>query len=311
MSLNILKSYSKLSTSSKVLFFICIIYILISVLKQYSKKSFEGFSQQIQISKDFTHLEGDTIYDEFYSNVYDTLFYNDAKNVYEIHAINDKIKFPKTAKILDVGCGTGHHIKLLHSLGYDNTIGIDKSNAMVETARKNFPDGNFLKGDIMNAMQFQHNSFDTILCLYFTIYYIKNKERFFRNCYDFLNYGGVLCIHLVDKHNFDPILTPSNPLTMISPQRYAKQRITKSKVFFNGYDYMADFKLDGDNALFIEKFTDKKSKKVRKQEHYMFMETSEDILQVAQSIGFIVEAKIDLLPVQFEYNYIYVLRKSN
>ena len=199
----------------------------------------------------------------------------------------------------------------MHSLGYDNTIGIDKSNAMVETARKNFPDGNFLKGDIMNAMQFQHNSFDTILCLYFTIYYIKNKERFFRNCYDFLNYGGVLCIHLVDKHNFDPILTPSNPLTMISPQRYAKQRITKSKVFFNGYDYMADFKLDGDNALFIEKFTDKKSKKVRKHEHYMFMETSEDILQVAQSIGFIVEAKIDLLPVQFEYNYIYVLRKSN
>ena len=43
----------------------------------------------------------------------------------------------------------------------------------------------------------------------------------------------------------------------------------------------------------------------------MFMETREDILQVAQSIGFIVEAKIDLLPVQFEYNYIYVLRKSN
>ena len=107
MSLNILKSYSKLSTSAKVLFFICIIYILISVLKQYSKKSFEGFSQQTQISKDFTHLEGDTIYDEFYSNVYDTLFYNDAKNVYEIHAINDKIKFPKTAKILDVGCGKG------------------------------------------------------------------------------------------------------------------------------------------------------------------------------------------------------------
>ena len=41
-----------------------------------------------------------------------------------------------------------------------------------------------------------------VTCLYFTIYYIKDKENF-SNCFYWLKPGGVLLLHLVDVNKFD------------------------------------------------------------------------------------------------------------
>ena len=49
--------------------------------------------------------------------------------------------------------------------------------------------------------------------------------------------GGYLIVHLVDRESFDPILPPGNPLYVVSPQKYAKERITKTKVHFNDFIY--------------------------------------------------------------------------
>ena len=43
---------------------------------------------------------------------------------------------------------------------------------------------------------------------------------------DWLMPGGYLIVHLVDRESFDPILPPGNPLYVVSPQKYAKERIT-------------------------------------------------------------------------------------
>jgi hypothetical protein len=85
---------------------------------------------------------------------------------------------------------------------------------------------------------------------------------------DWLMPGGYLIVHLVDRETFDPILPPGNPLYIVSPQKYAKERITKTKVNFNQFVYNADFKLnEGSNiAIFDEKFKFNDGK-VRKQEH--------------------------------------------
>ena len=56
--------------------------------------------------------------------------------------------------------------------------------------------------------------------------------------------GGWLALHLVDRNNFDPIIPAGDPFIMISPQNYAKKRITSSVVKFNNFKYRANFKLD-------------------------------------------------------------------
>ena len=53
--------------------------------------------------------------------------------------------------------------------------------------------------------------------------------------------GGHLILHLVDKSKFDPILPAGDPFDIVSPQNYAKKRITSTIVKFDDYDYKANF----------------------------------------------------------------------
>ena len=41
------------------------------------------------------------------------------------------------------------------------------------------------------------------------------------------------------------------------------------------------------------------------------METQDHILTVAQDCGFIVTGKIDLIKIQYDYQYLYILQKPN
>jgi len=46
---------------------------------------------------------------------------------------------PRTARVLDYGCGYGRSLAELASLGYSDTVGMDFSPAMVERGRHTFP----------------------------------------------------------------------------------------------------------------------------------------------------------------------------
>jgi SAM-dependent methyltransferase len=181
---------------------------------------------------------------------------------------------------------------------------------MVKKAKENYPGLHFQQGDVMDKNNFNNNTFTHIMCLYFTIYYIEDKAKFFINCMDWLMPGGYLIVHLVDRYKFDPILPPGNPLFVVSPQKYAKKRITTTKVNFNQFVYNADFKLteNSDIALFDEKFKFNDGK-VRKQEHILYMKDIGDILNMAQDAGFLLHAKIDMMKVAYEYQYLYVFMK--
>jgi hypothetical protein len=130
---------------------------------------------------------------------------------------------------------------------------------------------------------------------------------------DWLMPGGYLFIHLVSRDQFDPILPPGNPLIVVSPQKYAKKRITTTKVKFTDFSYSADFKFDATNPVvkFVEKFKKDDSGNVRKNEHTLYMDSQESILTKAQEAGFIIEGKIDLVKAQYEYQFVYILVKPN
>ena len=298
--------YKDTSNWGKLLL-LCILFILIiSVFKGFKKNRKEGFEQSDQ----FLIKTNEEIYDDFYADIYDYLVFNNIKTRYEVGEIINKSTPTDESIILDVGCGTGHHVAQISENNL-NVIGIDISPSMVKKAKENYPHYDFKVADALQNGAFSPNSFTHILCLYFTIYYMKDKMRFFNNCMDWLMPGGYLIIHLVNREQFDPILPPGNPLLLVSPQKYASKRITTTKVKFTDFNYSADFQLNGDTAKFVEKFKDDITGKIRKNEHTLYMENQKDILVMAQEAGFILEGQIDLVKAQYEYQYLYILVKPN
>ncbi len=301
--------YCKCSNFGKILIFIALLLISIVFFKsiEIPKFGLEGFQSQ----EKFLFKSGDEVYDDFYANIYDYLVFNNIKNSYEIGEIINKTSADETSVILDIGCGTGHHVDLLSQQNL-KVVGIDISPSMIQKAKENFPGKDFSVGNALNSTQFNYNVFTHILCLYFTIYYFPDKKQFFDNCMDWLMPGGFLIVHLVDREKFDPILPPGNPLYIVSPQKYAKERITTTKVTFNDFVYNSDFKFDksANIATFDEKFKFNNGN-VRKQEQKLYMEDTQDILTIAQQSGFILQGKIDLVSCAYDSQYLYILVKPS
>lgn len=306
--------YSKMSNWGKVLLFSILFIVVVSILNRIlpSKRNngtVEGFTQDAEFK---SNTDIANIYDDFYASIYDHLVYNEVKNDYEIGEIVDKTHITEDSRVLDIGSGTGRHVGEFMAQNI-SAEGIDISPNMVAKAKENYPTATFKVGDIMDKSVYGPAQFTHITCLYFTIYYFQDKSTFFRNCIYFLQPGGYLIIHLANRDKFDPILPPGNPLVAISPQRYAKERITNTKIKFNDFDYESNFKVDKEtnSATFVEKFKSDINGHVRKNEHTFFMESQEAILKQAQNVGFILDSKIDLLKVAYEYQYLYILVKPS
>ena len=300
--------FKNISLWGKVLIFIILVLMIHFTFFKTKQLRREGF----QNTEKFLLHEGPQVYDDFYSNVYDHLVYNTMLDEYEVGYILNKSTPTSESIILDIGSGTGHIVSKLAHDNKLNVTGLDNSPSMIAKAKENYPDLNFVQGDALKATTFGSGSFTHILCLYFTIYYMEDKAKFFKNCMNWLMPGGYLVIHLVDRDMFDPIIPPANPLVLLTPQRYAKERITKSRVTFDDFKYSADFQLDNntDNAKFVEKFHFNDGA-IRKNEHQMHMPSETAILQMAQEVGFIIHAEADLIKVGYEYNKLYILTKPN
>ena len=301
--------YKRMSNFGKILLFIALILILIVFFKSLNIDiRREGY----ETNNKFLFKTGNGVYDDFYSGIYDYLVFNQVKTEFEVGKIISSTNPTDVSVILDIGSGTGHTVNELNRKNLTNVMGIDVSPSMINEAKKNYPALNFTVGDALNESQFKNQTFTHILCLYFTIYYFKDKRKFFDNCMDWLMPGGYLILHLVDREKFDPILPPGNPLYIVSPQKYAKERITKTKITFNDFVYNSKFNFDKNNniATFEEKFKFNDGK-VRKQEQVLYMEDTEEILTIAQQCGFILQGKIDMVKCAYEHQYLYIFTKPS
>lgn len=285
-----------------VMGFVLIILMIVNKSAVYK----EGFVQR----EKYILKRGEAIYDDFYSSIYDELVYDNVKNDFEVGEIRRLVKPTEKSRVLDIGSGNGHHVNLLEKSGY-KVEGVDKSTAMINSAKKKYPSCKFKQGDVLESMIYPSNSFSTITCLYFTIYYINDKQVFLQNCYNWLMPGGYLVLHLVNRDKFDPILNSADPLHLVSAQKYAKKRITNSLVKFKDFQYKANFDLDKSKNLaeFDETFKDDVSGHVRQNKHTLHMETQKHILGIAKNIGFILQGKVDMVTTQYQYQYLYLLYK--
>ena len=289
--------------------FIIIILIFILIRQQLKNKTIkEGFTQP---EKFIYYRDNDKIFDSFYCDIYDDLFYSKTRAGMDYDVMQPIVRFNAYSNILDAGCGTGQHIKRLSDKKH-LICGVDYSKDMVIKARENNKNIEIKQGDLTNPMLYENEEFTHILCLYFTIYYIEDKRQFFLNVYDWLQKDGILVLHLVNRDMFDPILPASNPLYMISPQKYAKDRITTSAIKFKDFEYNSKFHVDvnKNTAYFEETLKDDLTSNIRKNRHKLYLQTQKEILDIARQSGFSVIHKSDLVNIQYEYQYFYYLQKE-
>lgn len=312
--MKIIKGYRSLSIVGRVLLAVLALLVVTSVFKTGHDQLMrtEGFAsadRPTDAGRSGTKDSPDDIYDEFYSSVYDSLVYSDLKNKYELEKIAAVTKPDKSSVILDVGSGTGQHVAAFHKMGLTRVVGVDISGAMVRAAQAAFPNYAFSQADVRNNQAVAHDTFTHITCFYFTIYYLDDKQTFFHNCADWLMRGGYLVVHVVDKDLFDPIVPAGNPLHVVSAQKYAKARITTSRVVFDEFEYASDFRpsTTGDPAAcaFVEKFKFKNGA-TRTNNHTLFMDSPDDIAKMAQAAGFLVHNVVNLVSCGYDNQYLYI-----
>ena len=287
---------------------LCIIYLL-EVGKSYKKRitiGLEGFSNPSATLKDAD------CYDDFYAQVYDPLVQPNARATVEVKTpLEWLIKAGKPLgdiRVADLGCGTGLHVELFNLESVRSVVGIDRSVAMITEAKKRFPTRDFKVADITDANAAAADQFDLVTMYYFTIYLMPERTKALKNAFLWLAPGGILCVHIVNKLKFDPILEAASPFVGFSVQKYADKRVTKSAVTFEEFEYTGDFQLTGSRAIYEEEFKFKDGN-VRRHEQQVWMPNIEPMVQEIESIGFKLLHHIDMTAVGYEYQYLFLFGK--
>ena len=285
-----------------VFIILCLIFFLFNLVKNQLNSKVEHFT-------DTEFVNYDQVYDKFYSSIYDQLFYSEHRVNHEVNDLAENvIKTSSKIDLLDLGCGTGKHLRLLEPKY--NVTGLDKSGEMLKIARQDNQNVRFINGDAHNFSLFPKRSFDVITCYFFTIYYFKDLNKVIKNVYDWLKPGGKFAVHIVNKDKFDPLLDLASPFPAFSLQKYSPERVTSSKIHFNNFLYTGNFVKDVNYYRFVEVFKHKHKSMIRKQEHRLFMFKVDTFLKLMKDRGFKNIGQTDLLPVGCEYQYIFYFRKK-
>jgi SAM-dependent methyltransferase len=198
-----------------------------------------------------------------------------------------------------------------------SVLGVDKSKAMLERAETNVAESKlteeqkkkitFREADLLNPSALGGSSVTHAMCLYFTIYYLPDKDAFFRNMFLWVKPGGELVVEVVNKYKFDPLLDSASPWIGFSLQKYSKERVTESKVVFDKFEYSGKFDLGDPGAEFRETFRFKDGK-IRRQRHRFSMPPINEIAKMGQRAGWVYTKYVDLTMVGFEYSYLLFFR---
>jgi SAM-dependent methyltransferase len=133
---------------------------------------------------------------------YDLLF-QDKDYLKEANFILDLAQKYKinTGYLLDVGCGTGTHLKLLKD-NFKNLYGVDISQEILELAKEKIPEATFLNESMS---EFNINrKFDLIICLYSVFNYNLDTDsalKSLKNFHTHLKPKGIVIIALYNSRN--------------------------------------------------------------------------------------------------------------
>ena len=109
--------------------------------------------------------------------------------------------------VVEIGCGTGNLAKSFAADGF-NYSGLDSSGDMLDIARKNTPDCNFLQG-LMQDFVLDKPTKSAIVTGRTMSYLLTNKDVFdsFSTINKNLKAPGILCFDFIDANKFIPLIS--------------------------------------------------------------------------------------------------------
>ncbi|HEV2225201.1 MAG TPA: class I SAM-dependent methyltransferase [Nitrososphaerales archaeon] len=127
----------------------------------------------------------------YYDQIYHWKDYR--KEVRKLKTLIRRYQLSSGKDLLDVACGTGKHLSYLRD-DFD-CMGVDASEHMLAAARKNVPEVELSKGDMIDFDMGRR--FDIVLCLFSSIGYLRTRRAVSRavtNLATHMKEGGVLII---------------------------------------------------------------------------------------------------------------------
>jgi SAM-dependent methyltransferase len=218
------------------------------IFSRYNIKASEGFKGSEELidgsypeSKGLIRwLDNTELYDSFYCSVYDQLTQGSVRTQAEVglilHEWTKRGEDIRTFEVLDAGCGTGIATVSLAKMNVKRVVGLDKSKAMIKQARDSTLPQTTLTDEQKKLIEWRTadladpsvgaaGEFSHAILLYFTIYYVPDKEAFFRNIFLWvrpgdkgpqlhcvLRYPGVCGFGDCGNHRW--LQTMNNPLTV-------------------------------------------------------------------------------------------------
>ena len=130
---------------------------------------------------------------EYYDLLYQAQHKDYEREACRLHRLIQRYKSTSGNRLLDVGCGTGEHLRYLQD--FCQVEGVDLSAEMLQVAQQKLPTVPFHQGD-MRAFQL-NKRFEVIVCLFGTIGYaetVGGLQQAVANMRRHLVEGGVLFI---------------------------------------------------------------------------------------------------------------------
>jgi ubiquinone/menaquinone biosynthesis C-methylase UbiE len=119
------------------------------------------------------------------------------------------------ARLLDLGCGTGHQMAELRGRGFE-VVGVDGSAEMLEHAWANNPGAEIHQADVA-YLPLEEGSFDYILCIE-VLRYLEHPERSVSEMARVLKPGGIALVTATPRFNLNGYALVNRVATAM-PQR--------------------------------------------------------------------------------------------
>ena len=153
----------------------------------------------IYILINIDHNNSIKTYNREYSNLYDTIWNDEDRYKAEVKYISLNVGDKKLDSILDIGCGTGNHIKFWKETWASSIItGMDISFSQLAKLHEKHPDINTVHGNFLDGRTWTSNTFDMITCMYEAGQYTSKVKTLLKNVYKWLKPGGIFVFHGID-----------------------------------------------------------------------------------------------------------------
>jgi SAM-dependent methyltransferase len=131
-------------------------------------------------------------------------------------------------RLLDVGCGTGHHMASLRERGFE-VAGVDGSEEMIAHARANNPGAQIKVADV-DSLPFPDSSFDFVLCIE-VLRYLPDFTRCVNEIARVLKPGGVCLVTAAPLFNLNGYWLVNRIAGLVRPAGFVhlKQFFTTSR----------------------------------------------------------------------------------